>query len=231
MCELFGLSCNEKDRAVISLPLFSRYSEKNWHGWGVAYYKGNKAKIEKQAKRAAISEKFWRTTENAISNIVIAHLRLASNGKACDRNCHPFRYQYLERDWIFAHNGTLNIDYESRVGSDIDSTRAFTFIIDKIAEYRKSGVIKGLYPAVVHATKKLLESYDGTLNYLLSDGQILYAFCNHRRMHYLRREKDYGGAILISTQRLTHERWINIPKNRLFLVSKGEIIVLSDPIF
>jgi len=30
MCELFGLSCNRKDRAAFSLPLFARYHSPYW---------------------------------------------------------------------------------------------------------------------------------------------------------------------------------------------------------
>jgi len=42
-------------------------------------------------------------------------------------------------------------------------------------------------------------------------------------MYMLRREKDYGGAILISTQKLTSENWVELPKNRVICVLRGEI--------
>lgn len=229
MCELFGLSCNKKDRATFSLPLFARYSDKNWHGWGIGYYKGSEVVVRRQAEKAKLSEEFKKVTQEALSNIIIAHLRLRSRGKICNENCHPFKYPLLQRSWIFAHNGTIDIEYESRVESDTDSARAFTFMMEKIDGYVKGGRIRGLYPAIMYATKELVETYGGTLNYLLSDGIVLYAFCNHRNMYFLRRKKNYGGAILVSTQKLTNERWIIIPKNRLFLVSKGEVVVLSDP--
>ena len=58
--------------------------------------------------------------------------------------------------------------------------------------------------------------------------EALFALCNHRRMYMLRREKEYGGAILISTQRLTRENWVEVPKNRVTCVLNGEIFVLSD---
>ena len=47
-------------------------------------------------------------------------------------------------------------------------------------------------------------------------------------MYILRREKDYGEAILISTQKLTNENWIETPKNRVICVLDGEIFVVSD---
>jgi len=66
----------------------------------------------------------------------------------------------------------------------------------------------------------------------MSDGSILYAF-NHypgTPLYFLRREKDYGGAFLISTQKLTSENWKKLPSDRLLLVNRGEILVLSDPV-
>ena len=92
----------------------------------------------------------------------------------------------------------------------------------------RSGRFRGIYPAVKYATQELLETYGGKVNYLLSDSNALFVFCNYRRMFMLRREKDYGGAILISTQKLTDENWIEIPKYRVLCVLNGEIFVVSD---
>ena len=46
MCDLFGLSCNEEDRATMSLPRFAElFSRQNPQGWGIAYYDDNKAVV------------------------------------------------------------------------------------------------------------------------------------------------------------------------------------------
>ena len=70
------------------------------------------------------------------------------------------------------------------------------------------------------------------LNFLLKDGTVQYAFSHYegKPMYFLRREKEYGGAILLSTQRLTDENWTEIPKDRLLTVNRGEVLVLSDRI-
>ena len=54
MCDLFGLSCNEEDRATKSLPKFANqfgtYSSGNNDGWGIAYFdktKSNKGIVER----------------------------------------------------------------------------------------------------------------------------------------------------------------------------------------
>ena len=49
-------------------------------------------------------------------------------------------------------------------------------------------------------------------------------------MFMLRRSKMYGGAVLVSTQKLTEEDWEPIPENRLLVIDGGEVQVLSSPI-
>jgi len=228
MCELFALSCNSKDRASFSLPLFAKYHNPSWDGWGVGFYESARARVVRNIDDPNYSETFRRAIQEARSNVIIAHIRLATTGDVCPENCHPFRFNYLNRDWLFAHNGTMNIDYPSYVDGENDSARVFSFMMDRIMEYMREGRFRGIYPAVKHATRELLENYSGSLNYLLSDSNALFAFCNYRRMYMLKREKEYGGAILISTQRLTRENWVEVPKNRIICVLNGEIFVLSD---
>ena len=50
-------------------------------------------------------------------------------------------------------------------------------------------------------------------------------------MYFLRREKEYGGAMLVSTQKLTEdEDWKTIPTDRLMVINRGEIVTLSDSV-
>ena len=48
MCELFGMSCQQPDRAVHSLLSFKEFSGENRDGWGLAYYQDGKAVIERE---------------------------------------------------------------------------------------------------------------------------------------------------------------------------------------
>ncbi|MDI3497314.1 class II glutamine amidotransferase [Archaeoglobus sp.] len=230
MCELFALSCNRKDRATFSLPLFARYHTPSWDGWGVGYYSGRHAVVERSTDNPNHSETFRRVITQAMSNVIVAHIRIATTGDVCTENCHPFSYRFLDRDWLFAHNGHIPIDYPTHVDGYNDSARAFSFMMDQMREYLEGRMFRGIYPAVKHATKALLETYGGNVNYLLTDGNVLFAFCNHRRMYMLRREKEYGGAILISTQKLSDENWVEIPKNRVLCVLNGEVLVTSSRI-
>ncbi len=232
MCELFGMSCNSLDRANVSLSNFARYSRYNPDGWGIAYYQNGNVQIYRQPQKAANSPDYLRTIDDAKSNIIIAHIRFATQGDTCEKNCHPFYQNFLNRNWIFAHNGNIsNIGSHPRAIGETDSERLFNHMLDKIQLYLNTPLIRGVYPGIKKAIRDLFREYTRniTLNFLLADGTLLYIF-NHysgKPMYYLKRSKSYGGAFLVSTQRLTDERWEKIPPDRLLVVNNGEVLILS----
>ena len=233
MCDLFGLSCNESDRATRSLPLFSEYARSNRDGWGIGWFEGNTAIVHRAACRADLDDAFYESVDNARSHNIIAHIRYATQGENRECNCHPFTRHHNGRDWLLAHNGWVTGagDHPDAEG-DTDSESIFHEIMDNVIEYQNSGSIRGKYPALKRAIKRVFQSYHGTvnLNLLISDGNMLYAFHHYdgKPMYMLRRSKEYGGAILISTRKLTEEEWEEIPSDRLLAINKGEIEVFSD---
>jgi glutamine amidotransferase len=238
MCELFGLSCNKKDRAVKSLPVFVGRGDWCRDGWGIGYFKGSKAIVERSAEdisRQEVKEKFYKIMEKAKSQTIIAHVRAATSGEPDPCNSHPFKTRALERDWIFAHNGTININHQPRtdIGSTTDSARLFSYLIDRLEQYLLStSKIRGIYPGLKKALKEILEKHpQSTINFLLSDGNNMYVFHHYptRPIYILRRQKEYGGAILVTTIRgLSGEQWQKLDPDRLLVISNGEALVISD---
>lgn len=233
MCELFGMSCAQPDRATRALPPFAEgYSERNPHGWGIAYYEGNEAKVIKRPGVASNDPGFQKAVEVARSKVILTHLRLTSKGVVCEENCHPFVRWSMGSAWTFAHNGTIH-GIPTEPGRT-DSEAALNEIVDQVEEYARLGPIRGTYPAVLHAVNTLFQRYGRAieLNFVLSDGAMLYVL-NHypgKPMFVLHREKDYGGALLVSTQKLTAENWVEIPADRLLVLNRGRVMVLSDPV-
>lgn len=236
MCELFGLSCATSDRALPSLSTLAKeHSKKSCDGWGIGYYKNGTAHFPRTPEKAKTSAQFFNAAKNAKSNIIIAHIRLATSGDVCEENCHPFHQNLLNKDWIFAHNGHVsNPDHHSRSGGSTDSEQIFNTMLDQIQNYIQIGKIRGIYPGLQKGIQNIFERYgrDINLNFLMSDGTILYAY-NHyddRPIYFLKRNKDYGGAFLLSTQKLSKENWKKLRSDSLLLVSNGEVLVLSDPL-
>jgi len=236
MCELFGMSCQKPDRALYSLSSFREFSDDNPDGWGLAFYQNGRAVVQKEAIKAKSSDKFTKLLQDAASKIFIAHIRLATRGEVCHQNCHPFRRTALNRDWVFAHNGTIDSITPHQLSSGTtDSEQAFHRIIDDIESYMDQSVFHGLYPAIKSSIKNLFERYsrDITFNFLLSDGSVLYAFNHYPKnpLYISYREKGYGGAVVISTKKLRsrdYQDWRKIPKDKVVLITDGRILVVSD---
>jgi predicted glutamine amidotransferase len=232
MCDLFGMSCNDVDRATNSLPRFARHAEKNSHGWGIGWYENGAARVVRAPEQGDRDPRYWETMEEARSEVIIGHVRWATGTAHCECNCHPFIRHHRGRDWMLAHNGWSN-DYRIHPGAegDTDSEQIFQEIMDSVSEYQESGGIKGIYPALKKAIVGVFERHgrDVRLNLLISDGRTLYAFQHYpnKPIYILRRSKSYGGAILMSTQKLTEEDWEPIPENRLLAVEGGEVQVMS----
>lgn len=243
MCELFGMSSNEPDRATRSLPIFA--SKGSWcqDGWGIGYYNNNEAVVQKFKDSVIQSENahpaFLQTIQKTQSSTILAHVRAATSNQRDDCDSHPFIIRKFERNWIFAHNGSIpklvSDNYRSYVEpySEIDSARAFSFIMDKVENYLDQPGIKGLYPAIKNAVEEIRREMGGGMNFLLSDGSNLYVFndSNHsNEIYYLQRRKSYGYAFLVTTisSGLSNEDWMILPQDRLLVLNRGEILVLSN---
>jgi glutamine amidotransferase len=239
MCELFALSCNDKDRATKGLPVFQQRGSWCQDGWGIGWYDGPTSRVVKSGEDVNVSERFFKAVDKAKSNVIVAHVRSSTGGAADTCNSHPFKIHAVGRDWLFAHNGDVphivSQEYPSRVKpySDIDSARIFSFLVDEMERYLQGATIRGMYPAVVRATRTLIERFGGSVNYLLTDGLNLFIL-NHypgTPIYFIRRGKPYGSAFVATTVcRLTNERWRTLPPDRVLVVSNGDFLVLSDPI-
>ncbi|MCM8772327.1 MAG: class II glutamine amidotransferase [Candidatus Omnitrophica bacterium] len=246
MCRLFGIVANKKVDIKFSMLEASRsfklQGKKNPDGWGVGWYEEGKVKIVKYGENAFYSNRFDELVKQLKAEIIIAHVRDASCGNTSDENAHPFGYN----NWIFAHNGTINKKrienllkepYSQNFTSEpIDSEIYFRYIIQCIEE--KKDVIKGIEEGV----KEVIKEGCCGANFLLSDGEKLYAFKYGRDLFYLKRDKLTGlsfksketnlnalikskmasseKAILVATERLTDENWQILNDGDLLIIDK-----------
>jgi predicted glutamine amidotransferase len=80
-------------------------------GWGLAWFDAAGApRLVKSGRPApAERERVVRAAEDAVSRVVVGHIRAASKGiPVDDAHAHPF----VDEGWAFAHNGTLTIHRE-----------------------------------------------------------------------------------------------------------------------
>ncbi len=247
MCDLFALSAKKDYSAPEFLPIFAARSKKNMDGWGIGYFRKKDAFVEKSADQLLVSgnlhDSFQRLARVIKSRFIICHVRLQTSGPVDECHAHPFVLNFGGHDWIFAHNGKAPAieSYQSE-GVAIkdavsDSARTFEYLRDHLLKHYQDAVaIPNLFSAIGRSTEEMLQEYPGDYNYLLCNGQLLFAFTNHRQFMLMKGSRKLSGAFLLTTvaKGLSKENWLRVAKatNRrgLLLAISGNDVVLHKSI-
>jgi glutamine amidotransferase len=254
MCELLGLSFNEPVSPQVSFRAFTRRSQVNPDGWGIAFYPDKAAQVIKEPKKAEESKWAAFIKEDKLpiqSKIFIIHVRKTSVGGNVFKNTHPFHREFNGREYVFAHNGTLKNFKELKLNcfkpiGETDSEHVFCYLLGLMAQEGINQLQKSHFPWL-HKQLSNINS-QGKFNCLFSDGT--YLFCYHDRdkyngLCYLRREPPYEKIMLVDedyeidlqqkkspTQRgyiiasrpLTDERWQRFKGGQLLVFKNGEMV-------
>ena len=145
MCELFAMSSSHPATVTYSMREFARHgglTGDHADGWGVAYLEGQDVNVFRDTD-AADDSPFLRLVSDREfrSEIVIAHIRRATQGEVALRNTQPFARELGGRVHLFAHNGDLvGIDRrpELQLGGHLaigetDSERAFCVLLHRLS--------------------------------------------------------------------------------------------------
>ncbi len=225
MCQLLGLNCATPTDAQFSFTGFSRRGGGTDHhadGWGIAFFEGKGLRLFVDHESAAQSRMaaFLRSYPLKSTHIV-AHVRKATVGPVRLENAHPFTRELWGRHWVFAHNGDLK-DYHPHLHGhfhpvgDTDSERAFCWLMQELAKSH-AGV-----PSVPELTLTLQELVPqvrrfGTFNFLLSNGEALWAHCS-TQLHYLVRQYPFSAATLMDEDWTVNFAEVNHPNDRAAVI-------------
>jgi len=255
MCELLGMSFNRAVNPRISFKGFQKRGKNNPDGWGIAYYENQQAIIKKEPKNALSSDFLnnENNLENINSKIIIGHVRKMSQGKLSYNNTHPFERDFDGKEYLFAHNGTVdcssfNLSVFKPIGGT-DSERIFCHLLNFI---REKGIKNWNIGNIQCLEKEIREiNKEGTLNCLFTDGE--YLFCYHDRnghmgLYFIQRKPPYGKikledidwkvdlreekdpnktGYIIATKPFTKEGWIKFKEGELTVFKDGEMIYSS----
>jgi predicted glutamine amidotransferase len=170
-------------------------------GWGLASFNGSSRPEIILSTGPIFKEKrnFSSAASKVTGPIVIGHIREASNPMNLPRekllrieNQQPFTY----KNWVFAHNGTLKLPaevlgtlgkYQKRMKGNNDSEVFFWLLMSEI---EKTGSVKKALDSSVGTIMKVWDEAPQekraevklpyvSLNFLLTDGDRLYALCKY----------------------------------------------------
>lgn len=203
MCQLLGMNCNVPTDVLFSFAGFAERGGRTDHhgdGWGIAFFedKGLRHFVDHQSAAESPVAELIRHYPIKSRN-VISHIRKATQGAVTLENCHPFVRELWGRYWVFAHNGDLK-GYAPRLHGNFrpvghtDSERAFCWLMQELAKSHAD------VPSVAELTLTLRElvpqiSKHGTFNFLLSNGEALWAHASTSLYHVVR-QHPFGSATL-----------------------------------
>jgi predicted glutamine amidotransferase len=200
MCQLLGLNANTPTDLVFSFTGFAQRAEEHRDGFGIGFFEGPGARLFVDPASARVSPVAEMVRRYPIhSRHIIAHIRKATQGRVALENTHPFMRELWGRYWVFAHNGNL-VDFQPKLHAafkpvgDTDSERAFCWLLQELAKNHAS------LPSICHLTESLAElaawpARHGTFNFLLSNGEGLWAHCS-TQLHYVERGHPFASAQL-----------------------------------
>ncbi len=242
MCELLGMECNTPTDIVFSFTGFARrggHTGPHADGWGLAFYEGRAARVFLDPRPCAASPLAAFLRQQPIkTELAIAHIRKRTCGPVGVANTHPFARELWGRSWVFAHNGTVTGAKQLPPGrfqpiGETDSEHAFCHLLNTLAETFGSTAPPEpeLATAIALAGSEL--SRFGVFNFILGDGERLFARCD-TKLSYVIRQAPFGRATLADEDISVDFAQVTDPGDRVAVVAttpltRDETWVPGDP--
>ncbi len=225
-------------------------------GWGIGYYVNDAPLLVKSQKPIYTErDRFVSVVKGATSKLMVAHIRSASNPRGLPRekiisieNSQPFMYG----NYIFAHNGTVNIpdevtsclnEWRGRLKGFNDSEVYFWYIMREMengatfpeALQTFAETLSDLWQRNRHKYPNKKRPYVG-LNTILSDGKRLYAYCKYEKEDESRQSLCFGDqpafqmsylikpeSLIVSSEKTNREEdWKTLRSGQLMIAEVSE---------
>ena len=236
MCELLGMECNVPTDIVFSFSgLALRGGARGPHadGWGLALYEKRSVRTFLEPAAAAKSALADYIRKNPIKTLLaIAHVRKRTRGPVNLANTHPFVRELWGRHFTFAHNGTVRGVRKLVKGASTrgrfspigttDSEHAFCALMNRVDRRFPKGHpgAKPLARAVAEAGAEL--GARGTFNFLLADGDQLFARCA-TKLCYIIRKAPFKKATLADDDLEVDFAAVTTPKDRVAVIATAPL--------
>jgi len=260
MCQLLGLCFNKEVTVQLAFSELRAGATDNPDGWGVAWYDERGTQIIKESRpvdRSRLARSFMEDL-GARSRIFASHIRRATTGEAGYVNTHPFYRRFDNKTWVFAHNGTIDVDRLSLPPREFtpigttDSEFVFCGLLSWLKHHKLRLADKNNF-ILLHEKLREINCF-GELNLVFSDGTYLFAY--HDRsgyvgLHFLLRQAPYKVVRLrgqyltidlaeiidpdelgyiVASEPLSDENWISFKPGQLLVLSEGNPVFMSENI-
>jgi glutamine amidotransferase len=201
-------------------------------GWGIAFFEGAGCRVFLDAQPSIDSPVAELVRRYPIHSMnVIAHIRKATQGVVALENTHPFMRELWGRYWIFAHNGNLK-DFSPRFDGSFmpvggtDSERAFCWILQTLRERFPAPPARAELFAVMRELSARIAAH-GEFNFLLSNGDFLFAHCA-TRLSYIVRQAPFSVAHLMDQDVSIDFSEVTSDKDRVAVIATAPLTDNED---
>ncbi len=235
-------------------------------GWGTGWFGGGKPRVVKSSRPMYRDQNLVRRAgERASGRVLLGHVRWASNPlklKHSDLIGLPHTQPFAHGKWLFAHNGTLFIPkeiaahlgpWQKYIKGKNDSEVLFYWLLKHLngpltptLSRKGRGEIKSAVRRAILGLHRIWEAckksypihrfpYHG-LNWVLSDGQTLMAFCyadpkgfgkskalcNRQERYYQLRRQITKDHVLVASEPIDDDaRWENFRHGELLITKRS----------
>jgi glutamine amidotransferase len=237
-CRMWGMVSLRPESEIIMGHLsvepnsLESLSVNNPNGWGIGYYlSGDSVPHLYRGQLAAYLDSMYDDAVEVVSRLrpktAIAHVRRCSSGLCNIPNPHPFEREALGRSWLMAHNGTIDKEvllelispgyfaahppqYGSNESEWIDSELYFMLMLETIENF--GGKVESALTRTVERIQEKTSPFR-TLNFLLTDGETLWGYCEGNTLYYMYDSTDQECAAVASQPPSENEtEWNQMPE-------------------
>lgn len=238
MCDLLALSASNDYTPHEYLPIFAEKGKGNMNGWGIGFFRDNRAYVEKSAERVfageQVHESFQRLARVIDSRIIVSHISCSLSGGRHSTDNHPFVLPFLGHSWLFVHVGVVDgiagyeTSVEPRVESEAFPARIFEYLRDRMVSALSRNPYLGLYDALRNAIQEISRDYPGRYTFFLANESVLFVFCNYHPIMLLRESETSGEVLLITSVKegLSAKQWLSVVPEEPHV---GKLLVIAGP--
>lgn len=245
--------------ALIAQSKQDRAGYSHSHGWGLVTYEDGMPTIDQQAWAAYHGEHFSRAAARTWSKTVLAHVRRATVGEPCIENTHPFvdgKFSFAHNGTVprFKDIRPLILEQTSptqraAIRGDTDSEHLFRHILT-LRDENPDNTLADNLRLVVENVENWIAMIDGNLkvglNLVISDGNNSAGTRWGRSLFRVERKGIYDceicgfphihhspnrehQAVVIASEPITHEHWVEIPERSLWTIG-AEATIAIEPL-
>lgn len=233
MCELLGMDCNTPTDILFSFTGFSQRGGRtgpHGDGWGLAFFEGKAVRAFVDSSPCAESPLASFVRSHSIKTMMaVSHIRKMTRGRVKLANTHPFVRELWGRAWVFAHNGTVKGVPRVKTGrfvpiGETDSERAFCTLMNRVARRfpTEPEDPSALWSYVARVAAEI--GRRGTFNFILANGDVLFARCD-TKLCFIERRAPFGKATLKDHDVSVDFGAVTTPRDRVAVVATAPLTV------